>query len=288
MMKIIIIAIASLTVLIILVPIIIEIIKSKPSSLQNIYKTEVQKNLAITENITANIDILSQSDIENLPTSIQQYLRYVGAVEKPKIHNFRAIMTGNMKKSIKSNWMKIHCQQYNFFNPKTRFFFIKASLFGIPFDGLHAYSDNNATMKIRILSYFQIVDASGKKMNQSENVTLFNDMCLLAPATLIDKDVEWEIIDQLTTKAKFTHNNITICATLYFNENYELINFISDDRYLSDDGKTYINYRWSTPITGYKDINGRKIPTSAQAIWGLPEGDFVYAKFNIKEILYNK
>ncbi len=46
-----------------------------------------------------------------------------------------------------------------------------------------------ATMKINVAYFFKVSDASGEKMNQSENVTLFNDMCLYAPATLI----EWNI-----------------------------------------------------------------------------------------------
>lgn len=131
-------------------------------------------------------------------------------------------------------------------------------------------------MKIKVASLLQVVDAKGEKMNQSENVTLFNDMCLLAPATLIDKNIQWETIDPLTVKARFTHNNITITALLYFNEKGELINFISDDRYLSEDGKTYTNYKWSTPVKDYKDFDGRKVMTYGEAIWHMLEGDFTY------------
>ena len=53
-------------------------------------------------------------------------------------------------------------------------------------------------------------------MNMSETVTLFNDMCLFAPATLIDKEILWEPVDPRTVWARFTHNGITISAMLYF------------------------------------------------------------------------
>jgi hypothetical protein len=42
-------------------------------------------------------------------------------------------------------------------------------------------------------------------MTQSETVTLFNNMCLMAPATLIDSAIVWEAIDARTTKARFTN-----------------------------------------------------------------------------------
>jgi hypothetical protein len=124
-------------------------------------------------------------------------------------------------------------------------------------------------------------------MNRGETVTMFNDMCLLAPASLIDNNIKWENIDSLTVKGTFTNQGNTISALLYFNEKGQLINFISDDRYLSSDGKTYKNYRWSTPVMEYKEINGRHLMHYGEAVWDTPEGQFCYGKFNLKETEYN-
>jgi hypothetical protein len=211
----------------------------------------------------------------------------VGAVGKSKVHNFRAVCKGSMKRTIDGKWIGISSRQYDFFDEYARLYSIQSSLFGIPFDGLHAYTGDRATMKINVAYFFPVVDAKGEKMNQSENVTLFNDMCLLAPSTLINKKIQWETIDKLTAKAKFTHNGITITALLSFNEKGELVNFVSDDRFLSSDGKTYTNYPWSTPVKDYKDFNGRKVPIYGEAIWHMPGRDFTYAKFIIEEIEYN-
>jgi hypothetical protein len=160
-------------------------------------------------------------------------------------------------------------------------------MFGIPFEGLHVYLDNTATMQIKIASMFQVVDAKGEKMNHGETVTVFNDMCFMAPATLIHKNIHWETVDSMTVKAKFTNDNITISALLKFNDKGELIDFISEDRYFCEDGKTYLSYPWSTPIRNYIDMNGRKVPSYGEAIWHTPDGEFCYAKFNLKNIEYN-
>jgi len=55
----------------------------------------------------------------------------------------------------------------------------------------------------------------------------------LVPATMIDKRIEWVPIDSLSAKAIFTNGTNKITATLYFNEQGQLINFILDDRYPS-------------------------------------------------------
>jgi hypothetical protein len=256
---------------------------SSLSRFKTTFTTEVQQRLVRNHDTS----LVRDEDLAHLPEPVRNYLRYAGAVGKPKVHNFRVAGSGSMKRSPESNWIEISTLQYNFFYDLARLYYIRSSLFGIPFDGLHAYTGDCATMKINVAYFFPVVDARGKKMNQSENVTLFNDMCLLAPATLIDKNIQWEPVDTLTAKARFTHNGITITAVLSFNKKGELVNFVSDDRFLSPDGKMYTNYPWSTPVKDYRDFDGRKVPAYGEAIWHMPKRDFTYAKFITEEIEYN-
>lgn len=93
-------------------------------------------------------------------------------------------------------------------------------------------------------------------------------MCLMAPAALIDKRIEWTDIDSLSSKATFTNGINKITATLYFNELGQLINFISDDRYAIGDMK---QYRFSTPVKDYTQINGRNIWNYGETIWHYPD-----------------
>jgi hypothetical protein len=183
--------------------------------------------------------------------------------------------------------MNFKSEQYDFFDRPTRVFYIKAHKMGIPAKGLHLYKNEEASMVIKIAGLFKVVDAKGIEMNQGETVTVFNDMCLVAPATLIDKKIKWEIIDPLSVIAIYTNGNITISATLKFNETGELVNFISNDRYESADGKTYKNYPWSTPISEYNELNGNRIGTKALTIFHRPAMDFCYGEFELLEIEYN-
>jgi len=124
-------------------------------------------------------------------------------------------------------------------------------------------------------------------MTKGETVTLFNDMCALAPATLIAQSIQWETIDPLTVRATFTNQGYTISALLYFNQVGELMNFVSDDRYQQVKGNTFANFRWSTPLREYKEFNGHKLASYLEAIWNMPKGEFVYSQFHVMQVAYN-
>jgi hypothetical protein len=78
-----------------------------------------------------------------------------------------------------------------------------------------------------------------------------------------------------------------VSAVLYFNEAGELVNFVSDDRYALQEDGTLKQVRWSTPVSDYKEVEGRKVPTQGKTIWNYPEGDFTYGVFKLRNLRYN-
>ena len=253
--------------------------------MKKVYKREVLEALNRTSSLKP--DLITESDLKHLPPIVKKFLDYTGWVGKEKLFNVRIIFEGKIRSKPEDSWMTFISEQYNFFDKPTRIFFIKAYKKGIPAKGIHLYKDEKAIMVIKLAGLFKVVDAKGAEMNQGETVTVFNDMCCMAPATLIDKSIQWEIIDPLTVKAKFKNGNITISATLFFSEKGKLVNFTSNDRFETVDGKVYKNYPWSTPIKEYTESNGIIVASSASTIYHRPDSDFCYGEFLLKEIEYN-
>jgi hypothetical protein len=245
------------------------------------YISDVQAGLKRASELQPTI--LTERDITDLPKAVQNYLHYVGALNKPKVYNFHAVFEAEMR-GKNQDWFTLSAEQYNFFDTFERLFFLDAKVKGLPTRGYHRYKDNASGMTIKLLSLIPVVEVSGEKMFEAETVTLFNDMCFLAPATLIDKNIRWEPIDDASTRAFFTNGNVTISAVLHFNEKGQLVNFVSDDRY---DINEMQKYRFSTPLSKYKTINGYTMPTYGEAIWHYRDGPFVYGKFSLKTIRYN-
>lgn len=231
--------------------------------------------------------IVTAADITHLPKIVQKYLVVTGSVGKPRIRNFRVMWDGALRSEPQGLWMSAVMLQENFFQDYSRDFYLTAFMKGLPVSVLHSYHDRQATMQVKIISLIPIVDLKGKELTTTETVTLFNDMCLLAPGALIDKRIAWREIDERQVEATFTNGDYRIKALLKFNAAGELVDFISDDRSYLGAGNRLRRERWSTPVGEYRDIDGRRVITRGEAIWHLPEGTFTYGKFVLKKIQYN-
>ena len=251
----------------------------------NLYETEVKTGLQRTASIPETM--LTEADLQNLPAPVQKYLRYSGAVGKPKVVNFKVEFDGKIRKNEQSDWMPFVSEQYNFMAVPTRLFFMKATMKHLPVIGFHSFKNGEASMDIRLLSLFKVQYQSGKEMGISETVTFFNDMCCMAPATLIDKRIQWLETDGNKVKAAFTNNGTTISAWLYFNDEGQLFNFVSNDRYAAADDDTMRQLPWSTPLKDYKEINGHRLAGYAETIYSYPEGDLIYGTFSLANVEYN-
>jgi len=249
--------------------------------MERAYRQDVAAGIARTAAIEA--EPLTEQDLQPLPPPVQRYLRYVGAVGQPKVHSVKVVFDAQMR-GRGQDWFSMAAEQHNFFDQAERLFFLDAKVKGLPARGYHRYQGQQASMNVKLLSTFPVAKASGPEMFESETVTMFNDMCFLAPSTLIDERIRWEAVDSTTARAQFTNQGTTISATLYFNEAGQLVNFSSDDRYDINEMK---KYRFTTPLRDYQAINGYRLPNYGEAVWHYPEGPFVYGKFWVKNISYN-
>jgi hypothetical protein len=247
------------------------------------YREDVQEMLQ--KNVST--EVLTEQDLNLLPEPVKKYIRYTGYIGKKKISFFRAGFEGQIRSSESSDWMNFRAKQNSLIEEPSRYFFIKATMKGIPVDGYHRFTNGKAVMDIRAASLARVQYAEGPEMNVSETVTHFNDMCLLAPASLISSSITWENISDNEVRARFTNQGITISAILKFNNKGELTNFISNDRYYSSPSNKMQKARWTTPVMDYKEEGGIRYPSHGEAIWAMPEGNFTYAKMKIHSIVPN-
>ena len=232
---------------------------------------------------------VSENDLLGLPEPVQKYLRVTGSVGQPQVFSFRATWKGRIRGSASEPWMAFDAEQYNFYgSPPSRLFFMDATMKGLPVDVFHRFISDSATFRVRLLSAFTMVDAKGPEMNRAETVTLFNDLCLLAPAMLIDPSIQWETMDAHAARARYTRGTETISAELRFNEAGELVDFMSDDRLAaSADGKSFTRQRWTTPVRAYRSFGNRRVSTVGEARWEAAAGAFAYGEFELVGIQYN-
>jgi hypothetical protein len=230
--------------------------------------------------------LVTETDLGSVPPLMQTYLRHVGAVGQPRVHNMRVLFNAQMRSSATSPWMQSTATQYEFFGPPARLFYMNAALFGVPFDIFHRYVDSAATFQVRIASLFPMVDKKGPILTRAETVTLMNDIVVMAPAAVLDLPFTWETIGERSLLATFTNAGNTVSATLTFDAAGDLVGFLSNDR-TQEDAQGSRNVPWSTPISGYREVDGIRVGALGDANWVESSGEWTYGKFEIRSIAYN-
>lgn len=230
--------------------------------------------------------VITESDLEPLPAPVQRYLRLAGVVGQPRVQSFQVRMSGRIRGAADAPWMPFTAEQHSFFNPPRRYFFMQATRAGLPLDGLHAYAEDGASMRIKLLSMFPVVDLKGPVLTRTETVTVLNDMAIMAPATLIDPAIRWRQIDDRQVEATFTSGLYEVRAVLVFDASGALSNFWSDDRpTLAADGVTLQPQRWSTPVGAYRSQGNYRLASRGEARYAAPDGEYAYAQFDGIEVM---
>lgn len=230
--------------------------------------------------------LLRDTDMARLPVVVQRYIRYSGAIGQPHVRCFKVAMSGDLRRDSGAEWMPFEAVQYNFVEPAQRYFFLNATMSKLPVAGFHSYDNGAAFMDIRLFSMIPVQRQNGREMDTAETVTFFNDMCCLAPGTLIDPRIRWYDSGPDYAHAKFTVRGITVSASLEFDASGRLICFKSSDRFATK-GTEMRRQPWETPLTEYRAYGDYNLASGAQAIYHDPSGSFCYGRFGVDSVIYN-
>ena len=249
-------------------------------SFENKYKKD---KIGAIKDSPKSTEVISEQDLQHLPELVQNYITAAGFIGNPKIRNVCIRFNGQMREQRK-NWFKFRSEQLNSIERPSRFFFMKAIFKGVPTKGYHRYDGKTASMTIKVLSLFSVIKLQTRELLISDMVTYLNDICLFAPGALIGNKFKWQVIDEHMVKVVFTNNAQSVSAVLEIDNTGKLVNFFTNDRY---DINLQKRFMFSTPVGGYCNFNAYRLPSYGEAIWHYPQGDFVYGKFEVKDVSYN-
>jgi hypothetical protein len=231
---------------------------------------------------------LASADIADLPLPVQRYLHRSGAIGKPPVRSVRVAWDAEMFKAPGHQGMPGPAAQVDVLQPPRRLFFMSTRMFGLPVAVLHDYAGTTASMRVRVARLFDVVNRQGTDLARTETVTLLNDLCFLAPSALAGPQFAWQTVDDQQAQLTFTCGPHTVHATLVFDGNGDLVDFLSDDRGETQSDGTPQRLRWSTPMRNIQVFQGRRVPTRGEAIWHRPEGEFVYGRFLLRNIRFDE
>ena len=242
-------------------------------------QNEIQNILSEYKDIQP--DILTKDEIKHLPTPVQKYIEYTGAIGKEKAITVRLKQVGQMKMNEDSGWVPLEAEEY-YTTDKPSFMWygvIKSSpLFFAK--GYDKYINGFGNLIIKLYGLIKVADAKGSEIDQSEALRFLQEI-IWFPSAFREDYITWESIDNLSAKATLSYKNLTITGIFYFNDIGEIVNFKADRYRLV--GDEYIMETWETPITEYRDYGELRLPSKGSAI----TGDFEYIQVEMVEIEYN-
>ena len=140
-------------------------------------------------------------------------------------------------------------------------------------------------LRIAVIS---VARASGTEMDQAETVTLFNDLCILAPGALVSPTITWDEVNETHVRATFTNAGRQVRALIRFSAAGDLIDFRSEDRLQIDtDGTHYTKAGWSTPMSAHGLLDGFRLGVRGEGRWHTPSGDYAYIRLTFDSVAYN-
>ena len=129
-----------------------------------------------------------------------------------------------------------------------------------------------------------VANGRGAGIDQGTLLRYLNEIMWFPSAALSDY-LRWEPLDARSARATMSYGSVTASAIFVFDESGAQTNMIAEGRYRDASG-TYD--RWETPVSGYGEFNGVRIPNKGEAVWKLSTGDLSYGKLELTDVEYNK
>lgn len=230
--------------------------------------------------------IVTEEDIARLPEPVQRWLRNSGIIGKERVTAVRLKQKGFFRMKEGGNWMPFTAEEYYTTNPPA--FIWKAQMSMVPFltaIGRDRYESGKGELNFKLGSLITVADAQGSELDQGAMVRYLNEI-MWFPSAAISDYITWEAVDSSSARATMSFGGVTASAIFYFNEKGEETNMTAD-RYATLKKGISLE-KWSTPIAGYGEFQGLRVPSRGEGVWNLKTGDYPYIRVEVTEIEYNK
>ena len=223
--------------------------------------------------------------LRDLPEPVRRYLRYTGVVGKPVPGTIRLHQEGRMRPGPGQPWMPLEAEEHYSVQPPG-FVWAGTARLG-PLAVARArdiYAEGHGRMLVKMASLWPVADASGAQTDQAAMMRYLSEMIWFPAAFLADNIAFEAAVDNSSALVTLTDRGQTATATLVFDEQGRLTDFVAK-RYRAADASD--PETWLTPVTGYGEFEGLRLPTRGKAIYKLPGGDLEYINVTVTDLHYD-
>ncbi len=229
-------------------------------------------------------DPVTEGDIAHLPEPARRTMRFMGVLGRSRIWSLRAHFSGQFRRGLDQPWLPCEAWQYDTSIGVARVFHMRIR-FGslVPVYVRDTYVRGRGRMLGKIFDTFKIVDQADYKIDTGELVTYLNDAVLFAPSMILRPEVTWSAVDDGAFDVSLTDRGRTVRARVFVDARGGVTDFSTTDRYGSDPVRPdeMVRARWTTPVAGWHEVDGRRFSAGGTPIWHFESGDMPYAEFRL-------
>jgi hypothetical protein len=231
-----------------------------------------------------NTGIITAEMLAGLPGPVQRYMSFSGVVGRRLVKSVIVKQTGRIRLGPEKRWMHFGATESYSVDPPSftwdaRVGYGPLSLLAVR----DSYVDGKGAVRVRLANLFQLLKATGPKVDDSSAVRYLSEVVWF-PSAFLGNSFAWSAIDDSSAQVSFSAYGRSVSGRLYFAADGRPTNFVSK-RY--KDVRDSEPLSWSTPATAYGSFCGLTLPSRGQAVWHMESGDFTYIDLRVDEITYD-
>lgn len=230
--------------------------------------------------------VITEAQLARLPEIVQRYLRYTRILGKEAARTVHLTQQCAMRMKSGGRWLPMVAEQYYTTDPPGFHWHGTIRPFPlIALSGTDTFRAGQGRLRIALFNRIPLADDRSLAVAQADALRYLSEIPWFPTAWLSDA-IQWEAIDAHAARATLRYRDLTVSATLQFNEADQLTQ-VRAERYTKD-GKRSVLRPWVGWHRRYREMHGVVIPTECEVAWQMESGEFSYFRGEITGIAYNE
>lgn len=230
---------------------------------------------------------ITARQIGHLPPAVQTWLTRSNSIGKQALSSATVKQSGYMRTSRKGKWMPFRATQW--FSSKKPGFLWKTHVdagLGLHLLGRDLFLHGKGHMRIQFLSLFPVADEKGDKIDQGTLLRYLGEIVWF-PSAAISPYIRWKQMSSERVEATMTYEGKSVSGTFSFTKTGDFSSFRAKRYYSRGDRATLEDWLIQVEKDSYTEFEGIRVPEKVRVTWKLKEGDFMWYKVRIQNIVYN-
>jgi uncharacterized protein DUF6544 len=244
---------------------------------------------AMRERVSAGrqpAEVVTENDLRDLPEPLARFIRFSGAIGRPRISSVRLVHGGRFKPGIGRPWMRVR-GEYFITTPRPSFSWWGriGPMPGLSVVAVDSYAGGRGRMLVRALSAFRLVDDRSANVSQSAFGRCVAELTM-APTFFLDRRYV-SAVQSGDNQVRCTVRDgvFQSDADLHVNRDGSLDRVVVMRLFDRGGGKATLE-RFTGKSSDWKDAGGRMLASRMDGFWNLAEGDLHYVSFEMEHAEY--